>query len=64
MAFQLAKKDAVLRSLGLRKPGRAAAVAPPPRDWVQMNDIPEAPARTVAQKKRASGKHPQRIGMP
>ena len=50
MAIQLAKKDAFLRSFGLRKPRRAAAVASPLQNWIQKRDIPDAPSPTVEQK--------------
>jgi succinate dehydrogenase / fumarate reductase iron-sulfur subunit len=50
LAIQLAKKDAFLRSMGLRRRRQATSVAPPVRNWVPASDIPKAPAPTVAPK--------------
>jgi succinate dehydrogenase / fumarate reductase iron-sulfur subunit len=50
LAIQLAKKDAFLKSLGLRKQRQATAVAPPVKDWKARTDIPPAPAPTVKPK--------------
>jgi succinate dehydrogenase / fumarate reductase iron-sulfur subunit len=50
LAIQLAKKDALLKSLGIRRQRQASSVAPPVRNWVQKTDIPKAPAPTVPQK--------------
>ena len=50
LAIQLAKKDAFLKSLGLRKQRQATAVAPPVQNWIPKADIPKAPAPTVARK--------------
>jgi succinate dehydrogenase / fumarate reductase, iron-sulfur subunit len=47
MAIQLAKKDAFLKSFGLRKQRQATSVAPPVQNWVPKTDIPKAPAPTV-----------------
>jgi succinate dehydrogenase / fumarate reductase, iron-sulfur subunit len=51
MAIQLAKKDAFLKSFGMRKKRRATSVAPPVKDWTPKEDIPKAPTPTVAHKK-------------
>jgi succinate dehydrogenase / fumarate reductase iron-sulfur subunit len=50
MAIQLAKKDAFLKSFGLRKQKPASSVAPPVKNWVPKADIPKAPTPTVPQK--------------
>jgi len=50
LAIQLAKKDAFLKSFGLRKQRQAASVAPPVRNWVPKADIPKAPAPTITRK--------------
>jgi succinate dehydrogenase / fumarate reductase, iron-sulfur subunit len=50
LAIQLAKKDAFLKSLGLRKQRQASAVSSPVKDWKPRTDIPSAPAPTVKQK--------------
>ncbi len=50
LAIQLAKKDAFLKSFGLRKKQQAASVAPPVRNWVPKADIPKAPAPTITRK--------------
>jgi succinate dehydrogenase / fumarate reductase iron-sulfur subunit len=50
LAIQLAKKDAFLKSMGLRKKRQAASVAPPVQNWVPKADIPKAPAPTVVRK--------------
>jgi len=50
LAIQLAKKDAFLRSFGLRKRRQATAVAPPVKNWVPKADIPKAPEPTIKQK--------------
>lgn len=49
LAIQLAKKDAFLKSFGLRRPRQATAVAPPIKDWVPNKNIPKAPPTTVTQ---------------
>ena len=49
LAIQLAKKDAFLKSFGLRRPRQATAVAPPLKDWVSNKNIPKAPSPTVTQ---------------
>ncbi len=50
LAIQLAKKDAFLRSFGLRKRRQATSVAPPIKNWVPKADIPKAPEPTIKQK--------------
>jgi succinate dehydrogenase / fumarate reductase iron-sulfur subunit len=50
LAIQLAKKDAFLRSFGLRKRRQASSVAPPVKNWVPKADIPKAPEPTIKQK--------------
>jgi succinate dehydrogenase / fumarate reductase, iron-sulfur subunit len=50
LAIQLAKKDAFLKSLGVRKQRQAASVAPPVQNWVPKADIPKAPAPTITRK--------------
>jgi len=47
LAIQLAKKDAFLRSLRIRKQRKPMTVAPRPEDWAPKEDIPQAPAPTV-----------------
>jgi succinate dehydrogenase / fumarate reductase iron-sulfur subunit len=47
LAIQLAKKDAFLRSFGLRRKRQSASVAPPPQDGAARKDIPRAPEATV-----------------
>jgi succinate dehydrogenase / fumarate reductase, iron-sulfur subunit len=47
MAIQLAKKDAFLKSFGLRKQRQATSVAPPVKNWTPQGDIPKAPERTI-----------------
>ena len=50
LAIQLAKKDAFLRSFGLRKRRQASSVALPVKNWVPKADIPKAPEPTIKQK--------------
>lgn len=50
LAIQMAKKDAFLRSFGLRKRRQANSIAPPVRNWTPMKDIPKAPEPTVIPK--------------
>ena len=50
LAIQLAKKDAFLRSFGLRKRRQATSVAPPVQNWISKADIPKAPEPTIKQK--------------
>jgi succinate dehydrogenase / fumarate reductase, iron-sulfur subunit len=50
MAIQLAKKDAFLKSFGLRKQRQATSVLPPVKNWTPTADIPKAPAPTITQK--------------
>ncbi len=50
LAIQMAKKDAFLRSFGLRRRRQATSVAPPVQNWVSKADIPKAPAPTVSRK--------------
>jgi succinate dehydrogenase / fumarate reductase iron-sulfur subunit len=47
LAIQLAKKDAFMKSFGLRKQRKATSVAPPVKNWKPQADIPKAPERTV-----------------
>jgi succinate dehydrogenase / fumarate reductase iron-sulfur subunit len=47
MAIQLAKKDAFLKTFGLRKRRQATSVAPPVKNWTPQADIPKAPERTI-----------------
>ncbi len=47
LAIQLAKKDAFMKSFGLRKQRKATSVAPPVKDWTPQADIPKAPERTI-----------------
>jgi succinate dehydrogenase / fumarate reductase iron-sulfur subunit len=47
LAIQMAKKDAFMKSLGLRKQRQAAAVAPPVSNSNPRTDIPPAPAPSV-----------------
>jgi succinate dehydrogenase / fumarate reductase, iron-sulfur subunit len=47
MAIQLAKKDAFLKSFGLRKQRQATSVAPAVKNWTPKGDIPKAPERTL-----------------
>jgi succinate dehydrogenase / fumarate reductase iron-sulfur subunit len=47
MAIHLAKGNAFLKVLGLRKQRQAASVAPPMENWMPNADIPKAPAPTV-----------------
>jgi succinate dehydrogenase / fumarate reductase iron-sulfur subunit len=50
LAIQLAKKDAFLKTFGMRKQRQAASVAPPIQNWVPKAEIPKAPEPTVPQK--------------
>jgi succinate dehydrogenase / fumarate reductase, iron-sulfur subunit len=50
LAIQLAKKDAFLKSIGMRKQRQAAPLAPSMENWVQKADIPKPPAPTVDRK--------------
>jgi succinate dehydrogenase / fumarate reductase iron-sulfur subunit len=54
LAIQLAKKDAFLKSFGLRKDRKASALAPPIKDWKGRTDIPPAPAPSVTPQKADS----------
>jgi succinate dehydrogenase / fumarate reductase, iron-sulfur subunit len=47
LAIQLAKQDAFLKSLGVRKQKQATAVAPPVKDWTPKANIPKPPAPTI-----------------
>jgi succinate dehydrogenase / fumarate reductase, iron-sulfur subunit len=47
LAIQLAKKDAFLKSFGLRKQRQPAQLAPPVKNWKPRTDIPPAPAPTL-----------------
>jgi succinate dehydrogenase / fumarate reductase, iron-sulfur subunit len=61
LAIQLAKKDAFLKSIGLRKQRQTAIVAPQAPGRVSKPDIPAAPVPTVKGKKSRSDKHPGRF---
>jgi succinate dehydrogenase / fumarate reductase iron-sulfur subunit len=50
LAIQLAKQDAFLKSLGVRKAKPATAVAPPVQNWTPKGNIPKAPAPTLDSK--------------
>jgi succinate dehydrogenase / fumarate reductase iron-sulfur subunit len=47
LAIQLVKRDAFLKSLGIRNNRKASSVAPPVQNWVPRGDIPKAPEYTV-----------------
>lgn len=47
LAIQLAKKDAFLKSFGIRRHRKANAVAPPVANWKPNGEIPKAPEPTV-----------------
>jgi succinate dehydrogenase / fumarate reductase, iron-sulfur subunit len=50
LAIQLAKQDAFLKSLGVRKQKRATTVAPKVKDWTPNANIPKPPAPTLDDK--------------
>ena len=47
LAIQLAKQDAFLKTLGVRKQKQATAVAPPVKDWTPKANIPKPPVPTI-----------------
>ncbi len=47
LAIQLAKKDAFMKSFGLRKQRQPAPVASPVKNWKARTDVPPAPAPTI-----------------
>jgi len=47
LAIQLAKQDAFLKTLGVRKPKKASGVTPPVQNWQPRANIPKAPEPTV-----------------
>jgi len=47
LAIQLAKQDAFLKAIRLRKGKKASAVAPPVQNWQPRTNIPKAPEPTV-----------------
>jgi succinate dehydrogenase / fumarate reductase iron-sulfur subunit len=60
LAIQLAKKNAFLKSIGLRGQRQAASVAPMIRNSVSNEDIPKPPAPTVERKKHHLSIHKRR----
>jgi succinate dehydrogenase / fumarate reductase iron-sulfur subunit len=47
LAIQLAKKDAFLKSFGIRRHRKPSPVAPPIENWTPNGDIPKAPEPTA-----------------
>jgi succinate dehydrogenase / fumarate reductase, iron-sulfur subunit len=60
LAIQLAKKDAFLKSLGLRRPRSASSLAPSMQYWIPKADIPKPPEPTVEREKPHSRRHSHR----
>lgn len=50
LAIQMAKQDAFLKSLGVRKQKPGTTVAPPVQNWVPKANIPKPPAPTIERK--------------
>jgi succinate dehydrogenase / fumarate reductase, iron-sulfur subunit len=60
MAIQLAKKDAFLKSVGLRRQRQPASLAPLVRNGKPNTDVPKPPAPTVEKKKLHPNKNVRR----
>jgi succinate dehydrogenase / fumarate reductase, iron-sulfur subunit len=60
LAIQLAKKNAFLKSIGLRRQRQAASIAPMINSGIPNADIPKPPEPTVERKKLYPNKNPRR----